>query len=256
MNQPPNTKEKSKCCNAKIIDCDCTSMDCISKMCSECCLTEEEHFNQVAKKLHSSSTSSVCEVANGEKCKCGWARRCIDKYCECKCHSTTEPVEYKCNRCGNMEAGAHACKPTEPKKTVERCTDPKGNEICTNGKDTYHNFNMKNFNGCNFCTPIQTGSDEWEEEFDKLDVHISPPKSLADEELREKIKFFLPIAFDLLKPSIKSFIRSSIQKAVLQERESIKKLLQKECLDDCMERNGYDYCKNCGLSLDLLDNKQ
>lgn len=51
MNKPPNIIEKSKCCNSKIIDCDCTSMDCISKMCSECC-----------KEII--PTPSVCEVAN------------------------------------------------------------------------------------------------------------------------------------------------------------------------------------------------
>lgn len=35
------------------------------------------------------------------------------------------------------------------------CPDPKGNEICTNGKDTYHEFNMREFGCCNFCSPTE-----------------------------------------------------------------------------------------------------
>lgn len=34
------------------------------------------------------------------------------------------------------------------------CPDPKGNQICTNGKDTYHNYNMYHFGSCYFCTPV------------------------------------------------------------------------------------------------------
>ena len=35
--------------------------------------------------------------------------------------------------------------------------------------------------------------------------------------------------------------------------EDVKKHLQVECLDYCEQQNGMDYCKNCGLSIDLID---
>lgn len=38
-----------------------------------------------------------------------------------------------------------------------------------------------------------------------------------------------------------------------EEREKIKKHLQVQCLDYCEQQNGLDHCKNCGLSIDLID---
>lgn len=38
------------------------------------------------------------------------------------------------------------------KQPKERCPANGGNEICTNGKDTYHKWNVENSDaGCNFC---------------------------------------------------------------------------------------------------------
>lgn len=31
------------------------------------------------------------------------------------------------------------------------CSDPRGNHLCTNGKDTYHCWNMENSDGCPYC---------------------------------------------------------------------------------------------------------
>lgn len=33
----------------------------------------------------------------------------------------------------------------------ENCPDPRGNEICTNRRDTYHEWNVKYSGGCPFC---------------------------------------------------------------------------------------------------------
>lgn len=33
---------------------------------------------------------------------------------------------------------------------MTKCTDKRGNELCTNGKDTYHEWNSR-VGSCNFC---------------------------------------------------------------------------------------------------------
>lgn len=39
-------------------------------------------------------------------------------------------------------------KPSEEKT---RCSDPRGNEICTDGRTTYHNWNVTYGSRCEFC---------------------------------------------------------------------------------------------------------
>ena len=238
MNQPPNTtEEKSVCCGAGMKT---GKLHKYSNMyCSKC-----------GKPFI--PTPSVCKV------QCDMCLTIFtgigDLHCpECDgrtlhkigCSSPIDPEDKVFAMGLKLTSSSPVYIRTEPKKTVEKCANPKGNEICTNGKDTYHNFNMNKFSGCNFCTPIQTGNDEsWEDEY-----------------LRTTKRAILKVgenspASQYLVNAVEEQIDKFIQKAVLQERESIKKLLQKECLDYCLAQNGYDYCKNCGLSLDLLDNKQ
>lgn len=73
--------------------------------------------------------------------------------------------------------------------------------------------------------------EESKRRFDLLDIQISPPKTLAEEELREKIMLFLPIAFDLLKPSIRNFLGAELHliydKAVEEMREKIEQYPEK-----------------------------
>lgn len=40
---------------------------------------------------------------------------------------------------------------TNQQNQTEKCPDSRGNELCTNGKDTYHEYNTKYASGCTFC---------------------------------------------------------------------------------------------------------
>ena len=170
MNQPPNTteeKSKSKCCGAEK-KWRKTSCTCKNESDQEC---YQIHHEKVCSKCYKPfvPTPSVCEVAKVES-KCPHRDCWKVKYHDCPIH------------------GRNAITFTpEPKKTVEKC-------ICENGEL------LQKVDKCPVhSTPIQTGNDEWEEEFEK--------------------KFPIEIWDKLLTSELKSFVRSVEQKAVLQERE-------------------------------------
>ena len=48
--------------------------------------------------------------------------------------------------------------------------------------------------------------------------------------------------------------KSQMELAYKKGVEDVKKHLQVQCLDYCEQQNGLDHCKNCGLSIDLIDN--
>lgn len=37
---------------------------------------------------------------------------------------------------------------------TNNCPDPRGNELCSNGIDTYHDWNMHYHNGCYYCKGV------------------------------------------------------------------------------------------------------
>ena len=57
----------------------------------------------------------------------------------------------------------------------------------------------------------------------------------------------------LIAKQIEEMIESTVKLQVENEREKIKKYLQVQCLDYCEQQNGLDHCKNCGLSIELID---
>lgn len=60
---------------------------------------------------------------------------------------------------------------------------------------------------------------------DEMNVDIGHPKSLMDEDVWENMKFFMPIAWDLLKPSLKEYVsslRATDLKALIWVVEGIK----------------------------------
>lgn len=72
---------------------------------------------------------------------------------------------------------------------------------------------------------------EWERKFDELDIQVSPPQSLYDEELIEKLKYFCPIAWDLFKPDIKKFIFQAISEARSDERREVSNFIFLESVE-------------------------
>ena len=64
---------------------------------------------------------------------------------------------------------------------------------------------------------------DWEKKFEELDVHISNPRSVFDEEAWRKYKLVLPMAWELFKPSVKSFIQEVRDEAIKEEREKYSK---------------------------------
>jgi len=56
----------------------------------------------------------------------------------------------------------------------------------------------------------------------------------------------------LLLVLIEDKVRQREALAIATEQQRIVDILQKNCLDYCQEQNGLPYCKNCGLSLDLI----
>lgn len=87
---------------------------------------------------------------------------------------------------------------------------------------------------CKEVLPNNTFREEEDKRFDELNIHISPPVSLATEEVREKLKYFMPMAFDLLKPSLKSFLHDS-HKRLCEKLVGELKGLKQVCACDNLE---------------------
>lgn len=62
---------------------------------------------------------------------------------------------------------------------------------------------------------IQHLLEKQRKEFERLSITVYPEKCLEDKETIEKMKFLLPIAWDLFKPDLKVFL-STIQQEILQ----------------------------------------
>lgn len=249
MNQPPNTTEEKSKCKKCIRDWNPDYCDC------ECHIP----------------TPSVCEVAKEEK----W--QCIDCYtiftgigdlhcpeCDGSMHEIgcSSPIELE-DKVLAIDLKLTSSSPvyirTEPKKTVEKQLVNHPNGKCKPEDECpYCNTDLPlvepvghpvfNWHLNGHDTPIQTGNDEWAKNYQEWRKNLIA--------FIEKFPMQYVNVIDSAYVAGLDAGQDEIQKAVLQERESIKKLLQKECLDYCLAQNGYDYCKNCGLSLELLDNKQ
>lgn len=188
MNQPPNTtEEKSKCCGAE------KSSGFISRRSGKYyvgCLKCGEPFTP--------ATPSVCEVAKTEEYSCPLQVGTFGCACS-NCHKKLlESLEKNF--------------PTEPKKTVEKCCQLGGFK---------HTIGLE-YKGkvcaCICHTPIQTGNDEWEEEFaEYMTQGYSGGRSgLRCDEC--DCKYSGTSGLNQLCPICKA--KNIIQKAVLQERES------------------------------------
>lgn len=212
MNQPPNTtEEKSKCCGAE------KSSGFISRRSGKYyvgCLKCGEPFTP--------ATPSVCEVDKGKEC-CKECRdpksyyvmmACVND--RCKCHST----------------------PTEPKKTVEN--------VCCKLGGFEHKIGLE-YKGkvctCTCHTPIQTGNDEWDwkkelnELCKKYDGQIlwstnSTIKNAFKVLLQKAVEQAkLQLVEDQMAGKIPYYNNIQIQKAVLQERESLLQEIDREMTD-------------------------
>lgn len=85
---------------------------------------------------------------------------------------------------------------------------------------------------------LEEKTSEWEKEFEKLDIIIEKPHSIIQEETYEKYKLILPMAWEMFKPSVKSFIRSTLSthtQDLVQEVEGMKR----ECTE-CENREVHD----------------
>lgn len=72
---------------------------------------------------------------------------------------------------------------------------------------------------------------------DEMNVDIGHPKSLMDEDVWENMKFFIPIAWDLLKPSLKEYVsslRAADLRALIEGMEG-----HREDMNMGLELNGY-----------------
>ena len=125
-----------------------------------------------------------------------------------------------------ISAKAYFSSPTEPKKTVEKMCRCKqfGKECCLACKVTGSCLCGMNREGNISSTPIQTGNDEWEEEFNEQFGTCNGGDAL-----------YAIIDDDGLsiKQYLKHFIRTVEQKAVLQERERATKILNELIIKYC-----------------------
>ena len=176
-----------------------------------------------------------------------------------------------------------------------KCKDPKGNKICTNGIDTYHNFNMNKFGGCNFCSPTEPKKtvekyrcevcDAFEcncfckcglphdqcvcgfkpEDFTltkpiidtnflQVKVNFTPIQIGNDERMQEARKH-KEYSEAIYEEGLVNFVDNKVQKAVLQERESLYKKIK--TLEEYFSTEVPDaLIRKLDITTYLLDNKQ
>ena len=107
-------------------------------------------------------------------------------------------------------------------KSFEKCMSPKGNEVCTDGRYTYHEWNEKfSKRGCPYCRPYPPSTPtECEHKHrglygeclkctEKLDDSPTEVKDWEDEFTRNWIGLKIT---PLVSDEIKSFIRNLLNK--------------------------------------------
>jgi len=76
--------------------------------------------------------------------------------------------------------------------------------------------------------PIKQHIEREQEAFEELNVTISRPNSEQEMEHYKKLELVIPIAFDLLKPSLKSFLAQSLTRVTTAMMKEARKIVIEE----------------------------
>lgn len=82
----------------------------------------------------------------------------------------------------------------------------------------------------------EENKESWEDEFERLDIVIERPHSIMQEETYEKYKLIFPIAWEMFKPSVKSFILKVEKEAYQRAVETMEKELINYGYGDILEK--------------------